>query len=64
MDNLVLIELVGYEFFIFGVFRFACQIEANHFYGEFGALFYILTQTSIIFMESLILAQSERWRRA
>ena len=37
----------------------------NHrnFYGEFVPLF-CLAQTPIIFMESLILAQSERWRRA
>ena len=48
MDNLVLIELVGYEFFIFGAWRIL-DSKQTIFYGEFGTLFYILAQTSIIF---------------
>ena len=39
------------------------RFKANHFYGEF-AFIYILDSKLPIFMESLILAQSERWRRA
>ncbi|MGX2982652.1 hypothetical protein [Helicobacter sp. 23-1045] len=42
VDILVLIELVGCEFFIFLAFWIRCESKRAIFYGEFASLFYIL----------------------
>lgn len=65
VDILVLIELVGYEFFIFWcVANLIDSVRINFLWRVCVIILYFGSNFHKIFMESLILAQSERWRRA